>query len=75
MERARGLSFVRSLLAMEPLSETGWVKILGEPSGGGCQCATPSLLGEAEKFWGMALKRHEQCTNNLLTIYILLYYV
>ena len=29
MERARGLSFVRSLLAMEPLSETGWVKILG----------------------------------------------
>ena len=26
MERARGLSFVRSLLAMEPLSETGWVK-------------------------------------------------
>lgn len=39
-----------------------------------CQCATPSLLGEAEKFWGMAWKRHEQCTNNLLTIYILLYY-
>ena len=67
MERARGLSFVRSLLAMEPLSETGWVKILGTVGWGGCQCATLSLLGEAEKFWGW----HERGMNNVPITYLL----